>query len=140
MTIERRRPLPVGRYWVDVFEPNRVKWEAWRNSFVSAGKAAIDHTESFPEVDGAPAHDFIIFRVLTPTVWPDADMGFGVNVAPDEIQSSDDTVSKPDVPSGTEQLEAFGRDLSKAIGSVLAVVAGAVVTIALVSAWPRKGR
>jgi hypothetical protein len=126
MTIERTRPLPVGRYWIDVFESHRVAWEAWQNSFVGSGKATVEHTEDFPSDGANESRSFVIFRTNERLVWPDDTMGIGVNVAPASIQSSADTVTRP--PPPPSPLDSLS-DFSAMVGRTLAVLVGTVVVV-----------
>lgn len=142
MAIERRRPLPIGRYWVDVFEKDRANWEAWRNSFVGSDWASIEHSESFEANDGGEAREFIIFRTTKPLVWPDDVMRFGVNVAGPDIQSSADTVQKPADPVSpidrlSEGVDSLFKTMSYVVGGVVVAV-GAVALLSLLKKGKRS--
>lgn len=121
MTIERERPLPVGRYWIDVFASRRVAWEAWRN-FAVPTYAVVEHTESFPSTGDNESREFVIFRVLTPVVWPDSEMRIGVNVAPNTIRSSSDTVQRPE--SEPAAIDSFLAGLRQSLSTIAAVGVG----------------
>lgn len=136
MTIERERPLPAGRYWVDVFESKRIQWEEWRDLFVREGKVFVEHTEDFPSNEGGEARQFVIFRTTVPLVWPDDTMLIGVNVATPDIQSSDDTVSKPVIETPLSSLSSL-TDVAK---TAIAVVTGVVVVVGVVIIGSKFGQ
>lgn len=136
MTLEKRRPLPAGRYWIDVFPQHRPKWDAYVAVMAQRGSLGVETTQYFEPVDGAPEHTFVIFRTKEELVWPDDEMGFAPNVAGPEIQSSDDTVQKPDpAPDPLKQLNDWGNAFSKVLGVVVGVslVAAAVVVVTTVA-------
>lgn len=128
--IERKRPLPIGRYWVDVSARNRIAWDAWVKFNGEAQRAHGEVAQHFEAADGAESRDFYIFNTTEPTVWPDAELGFAPNVAGPEIKSYEDVIQKP---PPAEPLDPF-RGVGDAIGKGLGLLAGAVVVVALVAA------
>jgi hypothetical protein len=134
MALERRRPLPAGRYWADIFAP-RNAFDAWVQMANSRGAIHGEVSEHFEATDGAPEHDFVIFTTNTDLVWPDADMGFSPNVAPPNIKSSADTVQRPPPEPGaidqiSEAAAEWNRKVNTAMTAVLVLlVAGAAVAI-----------
>ncbi len=104
MTLQRDNPLPVGRYWVSVIGPvpgsgakdKRKVAEEW---FSDRPQVQIITVESHEHVFDDPAWDWYLFEVQSRPLpdWPSAELGF-VNRAGPEIKSSQDTVSRPDVP------------------------------------------
>ncbi|MDD5012766.1 MAG: hypothetical protein PHQ66_03945 [Candidatus Nanoarchaeia archaeon] len=128
MAIERRRPLPAGRYWIDVFQPNRAYWEIWSTAMKHAGRLTIEHTESFEATDGEEtARDFVIFSTNAETIgWPDR-IG-SPTIAGKEIQSSADTVQRPDAP--LEPLDALSETLGDVKqGAKTAVAVGVAIGV-----------
>ena len=120
MTIERRRPLPVGRYWADIFPKNRPAFDAWLK--VNTERASVVSSQFFPLVDGAPEHDWVLFATSAETLWPDDVLGFAPNVASEGTNSSDDTVQKPPPePSITDQASAA---LSRMTGAIYLAAGG----------------
>lgn len=126
MSLERRRPLPVGRYWADIFPQNRAAWSAWISLNQNSGKASLVTTEHTPALSGAPEHDFVIFETTSELVWPDDVMGFSPNVAGPNVTSSDDTINKPD-PSA-DPLDSIGR-MTQGIYAAGAVAAGLILLV-----------
>jgi hypothetical protein len=142
MTLERRRPLPAGRYWADIFAP-RNAFDGWVQMAASRGAIHGEVSEHFEEAAGAPEHDFVIFTTNTDLVWPDADIGFAPNVAPPNVQSSADTVQRPPPePSAIDQISEaaaeWNRKVNTAMTAILVLlVAGAGLAI-FRRAAPRK--
>lgn len=132
--IERRRPLPAGRYWADIFRPN-VYWDAWVQMYGQAGKIHGEVSEHFPGVEGSPDRDFVIFTTSEELPWPDADMKVTPSVAGPDVHSSSDTVQRPDPekdPIGkiTDIAEGVTGKLNTAFTAVLVVlVAGVAIAV-----------
>jgi hypothetical protein len=95
MTIERRNPLPAGTYWIDVFAPKLADWTAWTT--LNRGKVKVTTSEHFDANAGGPARDFQAFTVLTPTPFPNVQLGYPTIASGPNI-TSDDTVQKPPPP------------------------------------------
>jgi len=136
MAIERRRPLPAGRYWLDVFPRNKQAWEMWSASMAKVGSATVEKTEHFEASGGNEAYDFVIFSTTTPNVaWAALNLPHPT-IAPSTIQSSNDTVTRPPPPpSVVEQLEETVKSVStgaKVAGGVLLGVAALAVVFAIV--------
>ena len=145
MALERRRPLPAGRYWLDVFPKNAIAWQSWSEAMTKLGSATIEHTEHFEaipadtnlfdtgSVPAAPAHDFVIFSTSTPNIaWEAAGLP-SPTIAPASVQSSDDTVTKPPPePSVLDQLSSAAAGVGTTakvglgVGVAVVVVVGAV--------------
>jgi hypothetical protein len=139
MALERRNPVPIGRYWVDVFDQvsthpatkgqnTQTAFRDWLRRNASTVKS--ESTQSF---DSKPARDFYIFRVTAPTPWEGP--GFP-EVAPAAVQSSADTAQRPDPEKDPlDQLgDALGSASSTWSGLVLAVGVGAAALV-LVNVW-----
>jgi len=90
--LERRNPLPPGRYWVDVFQSKATAFNAWLAR--QKDSVRVETTESYPgDLDRAyESRDWVLFRVLAPVPWE----GPGLpTVADAGVRTSDDTVQKP---------------------------------------------
>lgn len=107
MALERRRPLPAGRYWLDITPLHKTKWEVWRNAMSGFDSVKVEHTEHFDAVKeqsnplgegtvpAAPEHDFVIFSLTAPNVaWEAAGLP-SPTIAPASITSSADTGDVP---------------------------------------------
>jgi hypothetical protein len=129
MAIERRNPLPKGKYWVDIIDTPKVPgarlyFTAWlaRNR----GKVKVIKKEEFGALITGKARDWYLFEVLEPVTW-ETDKGFGLpsqvmsfeNPNAPVVTSSADTATRPEPPAGPlEQLnELFGD--AKALAFIL---------------------
>jgi hypothetical protein len=132
VTLERRRPLPEGRYWLDVTEQLRPKWELWRNAMASVPTVTIDHTEDIPPVDEglfgphAPGRQFVIFSLSSPNVAWEAVGLPSPTIAGANVQTASDTA---DMPAPTPDL--FDEVSGAATGLVGEVKAGAKLGLGL---------
>lgn len=115
MAIERRNPLPVGRYWVDIVETRahpglRIAFASWiaRNR----STVRVVRREQFGGLlTGAP-RDWYLFDVAALVDWP-ATAGFGfpsvvrspsAPTAPEVRQASDTVQLPPPEPSMGQRL------------------------------------
>lgn len=140
MTVERRNPLPGGRYWIDIFDSKRSAFETW--AAVNKDSVHVEVTESH---DTNPPRDFYIFTVAervavpggtgtiaVPVQWDAATFGFPTIAGP-EIKSSADTVSRPDLPKDATDQISDGLDSIGSLGKSV-VVAGIFVGVAILLA------
>jgi hypothetical protein len=120
--IERRQPLPPGRYWITVTSsdsgPDRMthflQWTA-----ANAQTVIVDKTEPLGgNVNGV----FCIFTVLQKTSFDQKQFGYP-NVAGPEINTSDDTVQRPPKPTPGDVLaDIFGDIFSSGVGRFAIIV------------------
>jgi len=134
--------IPPGRYWLDVF--NQTVFTDWLHE---KPEVQVETTE-----DKGDNHVFYIFSIPSsatnygkPGVWfPTVQLGFPT-IASAGVQSSDDTVQKPDAPTPTEVAKDFFKTAGEVTGAgtsslldnistgtliKLAVVAGVVILVA----------
>lgn len=133
MTLERRNPLPKGRYWVDMFGDNRELFNEW----LTANRGLVHRisVESFPADDGGPARDWSLFEVTggpTGEFLPEwVGIGFPT-IADSSVMSSSDTVTAPDVADLPKtDLEKIGQILL--IGGALTLGAIALSSLASIT-------
>jgi hypothetical protein len=138
MALERRRPLPGGRYWLDVFAKNRPAWEIWSSAMKAVGRLKITHSESFAAIGDSEEHDFLIFETDAETIgWPE-ELG-SPTIAGPEIQSSADTVQRPDpMPDPIDQISQVASSAASGAKTVLTVGLGVAVVAALVAIFRRR--
>jgi hypothetical protein len=131
MALERRNPLPVGRYWLDVWAKDAQAWA----DFVRANAAALktERTEHFEENAGGPARDFVIFKTSAPVPW-NAKFGFPT-IAPSSVQGSGDTVDKLPPETGPELPTLLGG--AGVVAGTLAILVGGGLVLGLISAFRR---
>lgn len=131
MALERRRPLPAGRYWLDVFPKNALAWATWSSAMSKMGSATVEVTEHYPSVDGAPEHDFVIFSTSGPNVaWEAAGLP-SPTIAPATVTTSDDTATKPPPEPGVldqlaEHAQGFATGAKISVGIAVVVVIAAI--------------
>lgn len=123
--MERANPLPIGRYWVDVFEKDWAAFHGWLAAQRSGVK--VSSTESFEAIDGNPAREWYLFDVVSPVRWEGP--GFPT-VATKAIKSSADTADRPPPPKNP--LEGLGSALTPSGGTMFAVGALGLGLFALV--------
>lgn len=139
MTLERRRPLPIGRYWADITPKEQPKWGAWISVQRNAGNAGIEITEHTDPVGDSPEHDFVIWNTTAETVWPDEEMGFVPNIAGPEIRSASDAFRVPEPePDALGRIDAWGRSIGKAIVTAGAVAGGVLVLFGILALARRR--
>lgn len=106
--MERRDPVPVGRYWIYIDESETERWQAWVSA--SGGKVKVIVTEALQTVSKwIPAifvtrwdldiiqsvvGYWILFDVLSPVKW--VGFGYPTTVIDPTINSSTDTSTAPD--------------------------------------------
>jgi hypothetical protein len=127
--IERRNPLPVGKYWVDVFEKDQAAFRAWLTA--NRGSVQAQTTESFPANEGGPARDWYLFSVTAPVTWNGP--GFPTIAGPG-VQTSADTAERPQPEKDptdklSDYLKKLADDAEKAKNTILWVGAIAVVVV-----------
>ena len=113
MAQERRNPLPVGKYWVDVFEPDWAMFTDWldRNRGIVRVLVNETHSDETPkrvwylfEVNGGPGGEFL-------PVWDGPGFptiaGTGISSSQDTSTASEalDEINKRD----KERWETLGR-------------------------------
>jgi hypothetical protein len=86
----RTQPLPPGRYWLDVQSAQLDPFRSWVAS--NPGAVTIEHSEA------APSLTFFIFRTSKPMRFDQRSFGFP-SVAGPEINTANDTVQRPPVPT-----------------------------------------
>jgi hypothetical protein len=141
--IERKSPLPKGRYWQDIFEKQASDWNAWLAPNLQSGAVQIVKVERFksnPLQDGSwlpeplqpdnagtiPARMWVLFDVVTPVAWPAVQLGFPT-IADKGVTTSDDTAQNPPGPSIPEEIGTAAAGLVKPIVWGVAIALGLAV-------------
>jgi len=134
--VERANPLPIGKYWVDVFDKDAPSFQGWLDSNKNA--IHVDATQTFPAVThwfepDEPGRTWYLFSVKNPVQWE----GPGLpTIATKEVQVSGDTVQRPAAPEDPlDQIQPPNfTDISKTLSRVpiylaigVAVVGGALI-------------
>lgn len=115
MAMMRDNPLPIGKYWVDVFEKDSGAFRAWLANNQSG--ITVEKTENFLPRGDYPGRTWYLFQVTSPTPW----LGPGFpTIADDGVHTSPDTVDRPPPPpSVSEQIEGAAEGVK-----TVAVVGG----------------
>ena len=119
MAIERRSPIPVGRYWVDCQgNPAITQFDIWRRSYSTV---VVEETEG--DTTGDNPEQFVIFHLTAPTMrWEQMAGGIGFpTVAPASVQSKADAMKVPTTPGIFDSLESMLNDSSTLLLVVAAV-------------------
>ena len=134
--LERRNPLPPGRYWQDIFAPNFDAFHAW----LVANKESVhvEVAQSFsgkePEMNipNAIDREFYIFTVSDPVTWDQTHWGFPT-LAGKNVTTSDDTVQRP--PKEKDILDQVSDALPSPAGVIGTIegllIAGVAIAILL---------
>lgn len=142
MALERRRPLPPGRYWLDVTEADRRKWELWSNAMADVASVKIEHTEDMPAVDEgffgphAAPWQFVIFSLTAPNVAWEAVGLRSPSIAGADIQTASDTADLPEpTPDILDQVSSAASGLATEIktGAKVGIgLAGGAAALAII--------
>jgi len=143
--LERRNPLPVGRYWIDIFDDGKSAWDAW----LATANIATDPTtysgpsdrvqvikeEYYPPFVGSdeneyPGRYWMLFKVVQPTPWTIANKVGWPNTAPTNINTSDDTVQKPDPNDARTDWLPDVSPLGK-----IAIAGGGILVVAVLAGY-----
>lgn len=97
MAIERRNPLPAGRYWIDVFDPKRNDFRVWLSQHKD--QITIEQTKEYLAEHGT----WYLFTTHEDIQWDGP--GFPT-IATEEVHTQADTGEKgPPEKSGMETIE-----------------------------------
>lgn len=140
MAIQRKNPVPKGRYWVDIIDTKtnpgcRLYFSSWllRNS----KKVKVVKVEHFGALYSGADRDWYLFDVLEPVTWENG-KGFGLptivqsgeNPTAAPVATAADTATRPEPPAGPlEQLSELFTDAK----TVLLIVAAAWL-------WSQSGK
>jgi len=145
MTLERRDPIPPGRYWLHVRMPDAdggkqgEAFSAWvleQNGSAAEFEQAKDRpVQILSTQDGEPdGMAFVIFRLIKPVPrWP-LSAGLGApSIAPDSIRDASDVTQAPELPAGATEQGGAIEQISGALkvigfGAIAAYLLGKLIT------------
>jgi hypothetical protein len=122
--IERRNPLPPGRYWVDVFASKEAAFQNW----LKAHKAEVQviSSETFEPIDDYEGRVWRLFKTTAPVPWE----GPGLpTIAGADVNSSADTAQRP--PPEKDLLDTIDVPLYYSRAKTALWIAGAVAVVAV---------
>jgi hypothetical protein len=113
MAVERRSPLPVARYWVDVSPAAAPAFNAWVAA--SAGAVAVRTTSTYDD-----GWTWYLFDVTSPVPWNGP--GFPTIATPD-VKTPADVITSPPVvaPTLNETITSIGRNAALALFALAAL-------------------
>lgn len=112
MAVERRDPLPPGRYWVDIPPKDVLAFNVWKNTHRDAVRVQRVST-------GSNGWEWHLFEVLAPTPWG----GWGFpNIAGADVEGPESVYQVPVVEQPDPEA-IFTKALWAVGGIVLAAVA-----------------
>ena len=98
MTVERRSPLPPGRYWLDVTGKARIEDFEGYLSTTARSAIAVERREDTdvptPQITRVEKQRWYLFRVLKPARWFGGNFGFPTIAHPD-VRTRADTATVP---------------------------------------------
>lgn len=122
MAVERKDPVPPGRYWLFLLEGEEEKWQDWvhehaasvrvvateRKEKLAAYRPAIFATRPDLSIIMEEGGEWVLFDVLAPTPW--VGLGFPTIVTDPNVRSSSNIEQAPP-PAPDDQLarEVWGR-------------------------------
>lgn len=126
MTLERKNPLPTGRYWVDVPSGDLSTFQTWlaeRPTQIRVDATAEREAQSITLFGTGSKITWYQFTVLSPVPW----FGPGTpTIATEDIVSIDDTVTRPPPEPGfLDQL--LGASGSVPVAAKYAIWGGAAL-------------
>ena len=127
-TLERRVPLPAGRYWFDAFGLNIPKADQW----LKLPGAHVDATEHFPAETLSAARTWYLFtyKPVASIAW-DTTLGYPT-IADASIKSSQDTVSGADLPlNPLDELSNWMNSVEQKLGGSIGDAAKLVPYVAI---------
>lgn len=144
MALERRRPLPAGRYWLDVMPATKEKWDMWRAAMANVESVKVETTEHFPAQTGIPGvpdtleRDFVIFTLTAPNVaWQVVGLP-SPTIAPKSVTTSADTGDvPPPEPGPLEQLGQAAAGIGSSAKVGIGVGVAAVIVIGAIAIFRR---
>lgn len=135
--VERSPILPVGKYWIDVIGKDDIEaFDVWLR--INAPALSVEKVELFDSPGGLVndlTRQWVLFRVLIPAPFENTRFGFPT-VATEDIQSSSDTVQKPD-PESPLDIFTGEEGLFKKPGFWIGVGVVTVLSVAAYSAARR---
>lgn len=132
MALERENPLPVGVYWLDVWEKDQAMFRKWLAD--NREKVEVIRTASHKRTSEYPARDWYLFKTHEPVRWEGP--GFPT-IATEDLQEHE-TADRPPPPKPTiERLEEAAEKVTTA-GTGLLVTLAAVLGIGYVITRGKK--
>jgi len=118
--LERANPLPLGVYYVDVFEFKFDRFREWLE--LNQENESVAVISSAMHTDESPDRQWVLFEVKKPTMFPQKDLGFPTVAPKGKATTEDDTVQKPGADDFKLPVEDFFGGLFSG-GTALLIIA-----------------
>jgi hypothetical protein len=120
MAVERRNPLPAGRYWIHLDSSDAPSFDAWRRQ-----PSVFTRTTTYHPDDG---WTWYLFDVKAPIAWQ-AELWGWPTIADAHVTTETDVIQLPDPPPDwTDRIENAVKSAGTSTLVTIGVVAiGAVV-------------
>ena len=132
MALQRTNPLPVGRYWIDIFgEEKNLEFRSWlaRNS----ASLTVEKDEYHIATDGYPMHTWYRFAVTAPVAWEGPGFPDIIPEGESGPNTTSETAQTPHVPSTGEEIDALEQSVKDAASGASEAIKNGVM-IALIIA------
>lgn len=116
MSLERRNPLPPGRYWIDVADRPAGQVAEFR-SFLEDSRVDVESEEDTPADGATPAQTFFLFKTDKPLAFASERFGFPTIARADE-HSKSDTGQVPDPQKDANEMLSTGIALLEGLAVV----------------------
>lgn len=147
--MERRDPLPAGRYWVYIDQSEVDRWQAWVTA--SAGKVKVVATEQQKamarwvpavfltrwdlSIIQSVVGEWILFDVLEPTKW--VGFGYPTTVIDPKVRSATDIAT---APAPAPDTNPFGDALVGLLGDARFILLGGFTLYVGLQLWQHAGK
>lgn len=130
MAMQRKNPLPPGRYWIFIQKQSLDIFELWlkKNADIVTVEKREDSGGMRPFVN--PNESYFIFNVKEATIWPRG-VGFP-NIADSATKQAADVVQRPPAPTVKDVITDIEKTAAEAAGDVVTAV---VIGLALWLLW-----
>lgn len=111
--LERRNPLPPGRYWIDVFGNNIGPFQSWLQS--NRPSLTVESSRDFT-VRGQPTRWWVLFVTRAPLTFDQKRFGFPT-VADASVHRSEDTATNAPFTTSDalQEIADFANEKAKAV-------------------------
>jgi len=141
MTLERRNPLPPGRYWMALLGEHSQQFTAGVKGLNEAHPdlvhvIATNHHEANATGNGEPAYDWVLFTVAgNGAIW-DHNLIGTPNIAGPEVTQESDTIQRPapemdPLDKLADALPSVDEAKKFAAEQIRMIVIGAIITAAI---------
>lgn len=133
MAIERRNPLPPGRYWVDIFDTDEpfgggpLGFNIWLMQN-SSSVTLLKREQTSSRLATGVAGWWYLFDVTRPVIWPrNKRFGLPTIVSPAATPTAQDTVQRPPPTTMSDEISRVVEPLRDAAIVALLVLIGAAM-------------